>query len=414
MKKSVAVDFDKLEKVEYALITKDSNLIGNASLYAFLRPLIFKRISDNNEQAAINLTSIIFQFIFIPITLIKILLRLIFYKNTALVFCTERKNEQGKCRYISQIPSLENSQNLTLRYSFNHFPKVFESVIDIAPFIISIKLLSRFGNLYKTPKIFIKELSKIYKNKYNLDLKSELIKKSLEFFFLKSFFKFLVNLLHPKRIIFVSNNFFVPLITISKEEKIPTYEIAHAIMHKYHPNYSYNNFNEKPFYPDFLIESKLAFNFESHFFPYKKIIFTEGRKEIEKIINKLKSRYKASKKVSLSDLFKHNEKKILIIGQGGPTDDLLIRQIQPHLKNNKKHITFREHPSSKGKIVKNLFSISKKSLEDDLQDNDIIISCFSHVIIRAYLYNKDIYAIDDYWYDALDSMKISYNKLNND
>ena len=115
-----------------------------------------------------------------------------------------------------------------------------------------------------------------------------------------------------------------------------------------------------------------------------------------------------------SDLFNLNNKKILVIGQGGPTDELLLKKIYPHLENNKSKITFREHPSSKGNINKNIFLVSKKSLEDDLKDNDIIISNFSHVIMLACLYNKDIYAIDDYWYDALDSMKISYNKLNND
>ena len=414
MKKSIKNDFENLDEVESILISKNQNLVRNASLYAFLRPLLFKNISGKNEHAAINLNSIVFQFIFLPITFFKVFLRLFFYKNTGLVFCNERKNEQGKWRYISTLPSLENSQNIVLRYSFNHFPKVFERAIDIAPFIIFLKFFSRFGFLKRSPREFLTELSEIYKKKYNLNLISLLEKKSLEFFFLESFFKILLFVFSPKRVIFVSNNFFIPLITISKEKEIPSYEIAHALMNKYHPSYSYNYFIKKPFYPDFLIESKLAFNFDSRPFSYKKIIFTEGRKKINKDINKLKAEYRTPRKMLYSDLFNLNNKKILVIGQGGPTDELLLKKIYPHLGSNKNKITFREHPSSKGKINKDIFFVSKKSLEDDLKDNDIIISNFSHVIMLACLYNKDIYAIDDYWYDALDSMKISYNKLNND
>ena len=227
------------------------------------------------------MNSILFQFIFLPITFFKVFLRLFFYKNTGLVFCTESKYEQGKCRYVSTLPSLENSQNIVLINSFNHFPKVFERAIDIAPFMIFLKFFSRFGFLKRSAREFLTELSEIYKKKYNLNLISLLEKKSLEFFFLESFFKILLFVFSPKRVIFVSNNFFIPLITISKEKEIPSYEIAHALMNKYHPSYSYNYFIKKPVYPDFLIVSKLAFNFDSRPFSYKNY-FHRGKERLIK------------------------------------------------------------------------------------------------------------------------------------
>lgn len=407
MANCVSKDFKKLENAELSFINSD-NVSSFVSEYVFCRPRIFKMISSNKEKVPVNYKSIILQFIFFPITFIKLSLFIFTKNNKSLIFSTERFDKSLTCRYVNQVPSLKRKNYINLRYSTNHIPKIFDGIIDIAPIILTLKAFSRLMKLSKKKKLAINQISNAFILLDNLDVSLLLKKKFLEYILLRIFFITIIKAFKPKRVIFVSNNFFIPLIEYAKINKIHTYEICHAIMHHYHPQYSFTHFTEKPFFPDYLIENKLSFNFKNSHFPYKKILIAKDLINIEfKDVTKSESA-----NTSNLNIDKYiNGKKILIIGQGDYYDEGLISRTLSILDPSKNLITFRSHPSSQAKLKSRPIKISNKELEDDILENDIIISSFSQVIVLAHFYGKSIIAIDSYWHAAIKSMGIPYNSF---
>lgn len=413
MKKCVAQDFKKLESLERDFFDKRIITKGNLSKYAFFRPSLFKMISKDTNFAAIDKKSVIIQFIYLPLILLRLILNVYIYKQNGMVFCTERNDETNSCRYVNCVPSIKKSNYLRLRYSFNHKPFIFDNVIDIAPLILIIKAISRLYILNLNDKKLIKDISNSYFEKYNIDTFSMIKKKVSEYILLKFFFELLIKFNMPKRIVFVSNNFFIPLITLAKDKSIPTYEVAHALAHEFHPNYSFKRFAEHNFYPDFLIESDLAFNLRNDFLSYRKILYTSKRKEMTKNF-KSSQVNNENNYMNINDLLNSN-KKILLIGQGFDIDSRIIKKMKPFIdKSSSKNITFREHPAHRGLLKNNLFNLSSNTLEEDLNSNDIIMVDYSQVMLIAYLMKKDVVALNKYWYKAIESTGINYRKLNYD
>ena len=414
MKKSVLADFQKLLDIEKELLNKRVLLNSFFSEYAFIRPSLFKVLSGDLSGAVRNSKSIILQFLFAPLTLPKLAYQIFFKRGGGLVFCTERNDTTNSCRYINCVPSIQKSKYLKLRYSINHTPKLFDNVLDIAPFILVTKVFSRLNIIKADDRKVLKYINEL-SQRYNSDCSKMLKNKLSEYRFLEYFFRALLFLHKPKRIIFVSNNFFIPLINLAKKKSVPTYEVAHALTHKYHPNYSYENFDEHPFYPDYLIESNLAFNIKIDFLAYKKIFFNNESRKMDKFIKERKKSFALEESYDVAELFGSLDKKILIIGQGLESDTKIISKIKPHINNvNLNKVTFREHPAFKGKLEDKKFKISTKSLEEDLDENDIIIVDYSQVMLVAHFMKKEIVAVNEYWFKAIDSTGIIYKKLNYD
>lgn len=415
MNRCIAKDFQKLESIEKNIIATKLLTERDFSMYAFSRPALFKLLSRDSNIAVKNNKSILLQFIYLPIFFIKLIVMGLYKRNKGLVFCTERNDDTNSCRYINTIPSAKDSNYLKLRYSINHKPRLFDNVIDIAPLILIIKGIARVNLVNKYDLEKLKKINDIFLRDHDIDC-SEIIKnKASEFRLLSAFFMLLIVLSNPKRIIFVSNNFFIPLINIAKTKSIPTYEVAHALAHEYHPNYSYKHFTKSCFYPDYLIESELAFNIENNFLMYKKIFFNKKRKDIEKTIKEIRNNQQKPISISCEELFNSNKKNILIIGQGPETDEILLNKIHPFMGEAViDKITFREHPAHIGKITHSKIKLSRKLLNEDIDDNDIILADYSQVMLIACLMNKEIVALNEYWFKAIDSVGIKYKKLHYD
>ena len=405
---NIKTDFERLLCIEKRIFSNEFDT-DIKSFWGFVRPKIFRSFTNVTPDYSLNKIHLIKQIVLSPVYIAIFLYKLFLSRAVLLVFGTDRRNNNGKCKYLEVLPSMKNKKTMLFNYTYASTPYVSNSEIALAPLVLLVKLTSFIVTILAPYKgEFVMPISKIVQIELDLNIHRQLKMMYIQYRIMRIIWRILLTLLKPKRILFVSNNFFIPIIIEAKKKKIPTYEVAHALMHPYHVSYSYPD-EHKPilFLPDVLIENKYSSALDDSFFQYRRIIgCKEGlhaRQEMKKI--NLSSLLHMAKIKALE-----GSANILILGQGGGVDINLSLLIAEKILQNKKYtnnsIRFRSHPAHKDTRLdlEINYSSPSASLEDDVKWSDIVIGEYSNALLDAMFMNKLVLVSSEYYFPCFKAM----------
>ena len=366
--------FKEIEELEKSLVFKKSSEI---SLFAYLRYFLY--IESIGEGVSTNQRGKRLDFMLLfKATFLSSWNIFQFLKCERIVFLSSRL-KNSTCKYTGDYVT---ESTFKISYDKSEIPQ--KNIFYLHPLKLLVLFISYLITLINLNTGFSKQIIEFAKNYKSLQVNASfLLRKTNEFYIWRLFWRFLFIFNKPKEIYFTSNNFFIPLINVCDDKEIKTIEIAHALIHKYHPSYSYISKKRKGILPNTYIENIYSFNSnikfpnDLNFIPFRK----------ERLIISKKSNY------------------IFIVGQPGIDFKPLIKRLLTKEFIYSFKVIYIKHPLEKVVLPKQLKCITLEEYHNHFDEKlkHSIIGFSSNLLIEMFYDGMDVFSVDEHYSEVFNS-----------